>query len=43
MHHPAWELVAAQIEHEEPTAGQAGPQMPVTDDGSEGTPCPKVA
>jgi hypothetical protein len=36
MHHPAWELVAAQIDHEEPAPGHARPQMPVTGDGERG-------
>ena len=36
MHHPAWEIVAAQIDHEEPAAGSARPQMPDTDDGERG-------
>src|SRR5918912_70555 len=27
MHHPAWELVAAQIDHEESAPGHARPQM----------------
>jgi hypothetical protein len=36
MHHPAWELVATQIDHEESAPSQAGPQMPVTGHGERG-------
>jgi hypothetical protein len=36
MHHPAWELVATQIDHEECAPSQAGLQMPVTGHGERG-------
>ena len=36
MRQPARGLVAAQIDHEEPAAGHARPQITVTGDGKRG-------
>jgi hypothetical protein len=43
MHHPAWELVATQIDHEESAPSQAAYRCRSQAMASEGTPCCKVA